>query len=73
MRMRTVQQTAAEIRKRHKAERLNLTQVAYELGKARSTAEKDIRHLTVLIDNDGGRRWKVTDLAEYIVSHEQEG
>ena len=61
----TVSQEAAAMRKKYKAERLNLNQVAEWLGVDRKTAERKISHLPVL-DMDGTKRYRVTDIAEYI-------
>lgn len=61
----TVAQEASAMRKRFKAERLNLNQVAEWLGVDRKTAQRLIQHIEVL-NMDGIKRWRVTDIAEYI-------
>ena len=61
----TVAKEAADMRKRFKAERLNLSEVAEWLGLDRKTAEKKVAHLPVL-NMDGIKRYRVTDIAEYI-------
>jgi hypothetical protein len=68
----TVLQEAAAMRKRFKAERLNLSQVAEWLGVDRKTAERKIAHLPFL-DMDGTRRYRVTDIAEFIFLHTKRG
>ena len=61
----TVAQMASEMRKRYGRERITAEQVGRELGVDRKTAQKKVAHLPVL-NMDGQRRWKVTDIAEYI-------
>lgn len=69
--MTEVAKEAAKLRAKFNAERLNLEQIAYWLGFDRKTAERKIKHLPCF--NDGGKRYEVTVIAEYVISHTERG
>lgn len=68
----TVSQEAAAMRKRFKAERLNMNQIAEWLGVDRKTAERKISHLPYL-DMAGTKRYRVADIAEFIYLNTKKG
>lgn len=67
----TVKEYAKEIRETYGTDCLNLSQVAKCIGYDRKTAKEKVKHLPVI--HDGGYRWRVRTIAEYLYVHEERG
>ena len=69
--MTEVAKEAARLRAKFNAERINLEDISYWIGYDRKTVERKISHLPYF--DDGGKRYEVTVIAEYIVAHTKKG
>ena len=69
--MTEVAREAARLRAKFNAERINLEDISYWIGYDRKTVERKIKHLPYF--DDGGKRYEVTVIAEYVISHTRKG